>query len=190
MSQGPHEHQGPDTPDPSDALIDPDQIDPEDSPETFDPINPGDPTSEINPYDTSWVPPDRPPGHSDWGTTLTEMREGEPLDLRLSEEEPDVLDRIDPATLLPDEEAALDAQLATEVDAEDPEVLAALAAEGGDTDFPAPSYAEPDPRSGRLVEEDEGAHPDLETDLVARDLGISGAAASAEEAAVHIIDEP
>ena len=44
-------------------------------------------------------------------------------------------------------------------------------------------------RSGRLVAEDEGAHPDLERDLVAEDVGIDGAAASAEEAAVHIIDE-
>ena len=44
-------------------------------------------------------------------------------------------------------------------------------------------------RSGRLVAGDEGAHPDLEKDLVAEDVGIDGAASSAEEAAVHIIDE-
>jgi Family of unknown function (DUF5709) len=48
----------------------------------------------------------------------------------------------------------------------------------------------PDARSGRLVAEDEGAHPDTEPDLVARDVGIDGGAAGAEEAAVHIQDEP
>jgi len=46
---------------------------------------------------------------------------------------------------------------------------------------------EPDPRSGRLVAEDEGAHPDEEPDLFARDVGIDGGAAGAEEAAVHVL---
>ena len=44
-------------------------------------------------------------------------------------------------------------------------------------------------RAGRLVAEDEGLGPDEEKDLVAEDVGIDGAAASAEEAAVHVIDE-
>ena len=44
-------------------------------------------------------------------------------------------------------------------------------------------------RSGRLVAEDEGVHTNIEKDLVADDVGIDGAAASAEEAAVHVIDE-
>ena len=47
----------------------------------------------------------------------------------------------------------------------------------------------PDPRSGRLVADDEGAHPDTEADLVAHDAGIDGGAATAEEAAVHVVDE-
>ena len=42
---------------------------------------------------------------------------------------------------------------------------------------------------GRLVAEDEGAHPDDEEDLVARDVGIDGGAASAEEAAIHVVDD-
>jgi hypothetical protein len=46
---------------------------------------------------------------------------------------------------------------------------------------------EADPRSGRLVAEDEGAHPDEEPDLLAHDVGIDGGAASAEEAAVHVL---
>jgi len=44
-------------------------------------------------------------------------------------------------------------------------------------------------RAGRLVAEDEGAHTDFEKDLVAEDVGIDGAAASAEEAAVHVVDD-
>jgi hypothetical protein len=44
-------------------------------------------------------------------------------------------------------------------------------------------------RSGRLVAPDEGAHEDSETDLVAEDIGIDGAGASAEEAAVHVVDD-
>jgi hypothetical protein len=49
---------------------------------------------------------------------------------------------------------------------------------------------EQEPRSGRLVAEDEGAHSDFEPDLVARDIGIDAGAATAEEAAVHTTDEP
>lgn len=44
-------------------------------------------------------------------------------------------------------------------------------------------------RAGRLVEADEGAREDTENDLFASDVGIDGAAASAEEAAMHIIEE-
>jgi len=47
----------------------------------------------------------------------------------------------------------------------------------------------PDPRAGRLVAEDEGAHPDEEEDLVASDVGIDGGAATAEEAAMHVVEE-
>jgi hypothetical protein len=185
MSQGPYEAD-PGTPDPEDPIFDPDDEAERDyQPEAMDTIDPGDPASAVeNLYDTSWVPPDRPPQHGDFGTTLAEEREGESLDARLAEEQPDVFD----AETVVDEEAAA-AQAATEADAEDPAVEISLRAEGGDTDFPAPSFAETDPRAGRLVEEDEGAHPDEEPDLVARDVGISGAGASAEEAAMHVVDE-
>ncbi len=47
-----------------------------------------------------------------------------------------------------------------------------------------------DKRAGRLLAEDEGVGEDTESELVAEDVGIDGAAASAEEAAVHVIDEP
>jgi hypothetical protein len=39
------------------------------------------------------------------------------------------------------------------------------------------------------VAEDEGAHPGEEADLVAHDTGIDGGGATAEEAAVHVVDD-
>ncbi|NMO02506.1 hypothetical protein HH308_14920 [Gordonia sp. TBRC 11910] len=44
-------------------------------------------------------------------------------------------------------------------------------------------------RAGRLVAPDEGVGEDSESELLASDVGIDGAAASAEEAAVHYVDE-
>ncbi len=64
-----------------------------------------------------------------------------------------------------------------------------------DPDAPGPDNGDAedfDPaerRAGRLVAPDEGAHGDDESDAVARDAGLAGSAASAEEAAVHVIDE-
>ena len=46
-----------------------------------------------------------------------------------------------------------------------------------------------DQRAGRLVDIDEGLGADEESDLVGTDVGIDGAAASAEEAAVHIVED-
>jgi len=46
-----------------------------------------------------------------------------------------------------------------------------------------------DVRSGRLVAPDEGAHSDEESAAVATDVGIDGAGATAEEAAMHVIPE-
>lgn len=44
-------------------------------------------------------------------------------------------------------------------------------------------------RSGRLVDPDLGSGEDVDAELVGDDAGIDGAAASAEEAAVHTVDE-
>ncbi len=46
-----------------------------------------------------------------------------------------------------------------------------------------------DRRSGRLMAPDEGSHEDVDKDMVAEDEGIDGAGASAEEAAMHTIDD-
>jgi hypothetical protein len=65
----------------------------------------------------------------------------------------------------------------------EPGLPAAAAAEQWEVDLAG------DQRAGRLVAPDEGAHPDTEKDLVALDVGIDGGAASAEEAAMHVIPE-
>ena len=46
-----------------------------------------------------------------------------------------------------------------------------------------------DVRAGRLVAPDEGAHEDEDSELYAEDAGIDGAGASAEEAAMHIVED-
>jgi hypothetical protein len=189
--------------DPQDPVIDFDEESTLDDNEVLDPIDEGGPDNDPDAsiYDTSWVPDDRPSHRTDYGDTLTEMREGEPLDRRLAEDEPDVLEQElgDPVDQIlgeradteddPNFEEDPDARLATEAD-DDPAVRAALLEEGGDTDVPAPEFEEQQPRAGRLVEPDEGLESDTEKDMIAYDAGISGAGASAEEAAVHLTDEP
>lgn len=46
-----------------------------------------------------------------------------------------------------------------------------------------------DARAGRLVDPDEGLGEDTDSELVGSDVGVDGGAASAEEAAVHVVDE-
>ncbi|MCW2825577.1 MAG: hypothetical protein JWQ91_2494 [Aeromicrobium sp.] len=44
-------------------------------------------------------------------------------------------------------------------------------------------------RAGRLVDPNGGIGEDVEKDLVGEDVGIDGAASSAEEAAVHVVEQ-
>ena len=46
-----------------------------------------------------------------------------------------------------------------------------------------------DQRAGRLVASNEGYGEDVDSELIGREVGIDGGAASAEEAAVHVIEE-
>ncbi|WP_350279010.1 DUF5709 domain-containing protein [Kribbella sp. HUAS MG21] len=75
---------------------------------------------------------------------------------------------------------SLDQRIAQEVPDVDP-----YAEEGEDVGGPEVGTA----RSGRLVASDEGAHSDEDDELFAEDVGIDGAAAGAEEAAVHVVDD-
>jgi hypothetical protein len=112
--------------------------------------------------DPGIIPPDGWSASDRFGTTEEEEEEGESLDQHLAEEVPDV-DAYAEAQA-EDEEAETEGEYLEETD-------------------------EPDPRAGRLVAEDEGAHPDTDPDLVAGDVGIDAGAAGAEEAAVHVEDE-
>ncbi len=103
-----------------------------------------------------------------FGTTAGEQQSGESPDDLLAKEEPDT-------PFDEDEESPED--IAGDPDAADEDVDGLLLDEG------------PDPRAGRLVADDEGAHPDTEADLLAHDAGIDGGAATAEEAAVRVVDE-
>jgi len=44
-------------------------------------------------------------------------------------------------------------------------------------------------RAGRLVDPNEGIGPDVDKDLIGEEVGIDGAAASAEEAAMHVVPD-
>ncbi len=63
-----------------------------------------------------------------------------------------------------------------------------LAEEEPDTSADDPDHDGAQPRAGRLVAPDEGAHGDQESDEIAYDAGPAGYASSAEEAAMHITD--
>jgi hypothetical protein len=128
--------------------------------------------AEDDPLDRGVAPPERWSAGMRFGSTADEQETGESLDQLLAEEEPDTPYDVDddlPAGGEDDEDEDED---------EADEYLDGLLLDDG-----------PDPRAGRLVAEDEGAHPDNESDLVARDIGIDGGAASAEEAAVHVVED-
>ena len=124
--------------------------------------NPGD-----DPLDRGVVTPDR------WSAgvqyALKGEEETESLDDLLAEEEPDV-------SADDDEESWDENETDTDV-------------ERLDRDY------DPDPRAGRLVSPDEDGDDvtdtlvDTEKDEVARDVGIDGGGDTAEEAAIHVVDE-
>ena len=135
----------------------------------LDPSDTLDGAPDGDPLEAGYLPTDRWSAGMRFGSTEAEERAGESLDQLLAEEEPDIT--LDPAEEEPAEDAG------TDEDAGDEDVDGLLLDDG------------PDPRAGRLVAEDEGAHAPEEPDLVAYDAGIDGGAASAEEAAVHVVDD-
>jgi Family of unknown function (DUF5709) len=123
-----------------------------------------------DPLDRGVAPPERWSAGMRYGTTAQEQEDGESLDQQLAEEEPDDIDDDD------DEDEEL-ASAEGDDDAGDEDVDGLLLDDG------------PDPRAGRLVAQDEGVHADTEADLVARDVGVDGAGAGAEEAAMHVVED-
>src|SRR5262249_46501743 len=119
-----------------------------------------------DPLDRGVVAPDRWSAGIRYGTPAEEQQEGASLDRLLAEEEPDVaLDEND------DEDDDESGAFAGDEDIAEEDIDGLLLDDG------------PDPRAGRLVAEDEGAHPDEEADLVASDVGPDAGGATAEEAA-------
>jgi Family of unknown function (DUF5709) len=126
----------------------------------------GEPGS-YDPLDRGVAPPER------WtGAIRSDNPDRESLDELLAEEEPDVGSDADDEW--DDDEDAEDDE---DEDEGDEDVDGLLLDDG------------PDPRAGRLVAPDEGAHPVDVTDLLATDVGIDGGAATAEEAAMHVVEE-
>lgn len=80
---------------------------------------------------------------------------------------------------------SLDQRLAQEVPEPDPYEAAERADSADDLDDGEVG----DQRSGRLVAPDQGLGEDTEKAMVGDEVGIDGAAASAEEAAVHVVDD-
>jgi Family of unknown function (DUF5709) len=120
--------------------------------------------------DEGYSPPEHPRGVDAFGTTVAEQRQGESLEQRLAHEEPD------PANAFENPLADGD-----RVGGDDPDDISA------DDDFLGDGEVG-DRRCGRLMAPDEGAHEDTEPDMVAEDVGIDGGGASAEEAAMHIVE--
>jgi hypothetical protein len=150
------------------SVDDEDQLQPEDTLDQED---------VADPLDRGYSPNESPRGVDAFGTTAREQSEQETIDQRILQEEPD------PTTAYgaPDDESGMEED--ERLGGDDPDSIDAEDDWVGDDQVG-------NRRAGRLVAEDEGAHEDTDKDSFARDVGIDGAAASAEEAAVHIIDEP
>jgi hypothetical protein len=128
-----------------------------------------------DPLDEGYSPPEKARAVDSFGTTFEEARQGESLEQRIAQEEPD------PNAAF-DDPLADDADTGAGADAPDSE-------QDADEGFTNDDEVG-DRRAGRLVAPDEGVREDTEKDLVGEDVGIDGAGASAEEAAVHVVEEP
>ncbi len=132
-----------------------------------------------------------PGGSNRFGETAEEARQGEGLDRRLRQEEPDfgAEDPLPPVrdpnaeTVDSSEQRDFDADVWGASPTSDPKSQVSLYDDGQlDYDDPRPV--------GRLVETDEGYGFDDEADSVAYDAGAAGGGASAEELAMHETTPP
>ncbi|QKE83808.1 DUF5709 domain-containing protein [Arthrobacter sp. NEB 688] len=146
------------------SLDDEDQLQPED---TLD--------GAVDPLDRGYSPPEKLHGSLAHGVTAEEQSRDETIEERIHQEVPDPTS----AYGAPDNESGLDVD---RVGGDDPDAIDAEDDWLGDGEVG-------DERAGRLVAPDEGLAEDDEKDLVGDDVGIDGAAASAEEAAMHVVDE-
>jgi hypothetical protein len=103
--------------------------------------------------DEGYSPPEKYSAAQRFGNTAAEQAEGETLDQRIAQEEPDVFDKLEA-----DEDYLDDGEVGAE-------------------------------RAGRLVDPNAGIGDDVTSELYGEDVGIDAGAASAEEAAVHIVPD-
>jgi len=156
-----------------------------------DQLDPGDTLTtdrlDADPLDTGFIPADRPTAVDRYGVTLAEQRLGESLDQHLAQEEPDPAQE-DTASYGRDGDSPRTATAyRSQGPREDGIPASALRRDG---DRPPDEWPDgPDPRSGRLTSADEGCHDVTDAAVFAFDHGIDGGAASAEEAAVHVIQD-
>jgi hypothetical protein len=134
-----------------------------------------------DPYPLPGDRDDGPAAIDEYGTTPEEQRRGEPIDLRLAREEPDVSADAIGMNLRDDDDTRSwrDDDLPV-----DPHLDSAVSMY--DRDEPG---LPPNARVGRLVAPDEGAHEDTEKDEIALDAGAAGGGASAEELAMHPVPD-
>jgi hypothetical protein len=138
--------------------------------------------------DPAALPGVGPGGSNRYGATAEEARQGEPLDYRLRQEEPDVgwEDPLPPErdpldeTVDSSEKRQFDADVWGAGPTSDPHSPISLYDDGQLDDGDGPV--------GRLVAPDEGSGLDDEGDSVAYDAGAAGGGASAEERAMHRSD--
>src|SRR4051812_23051630 len=119
----------------------------------------------VYPMEEGWNPPEKWSVAQGYGNTPLEEELGETLDQRVAQEIPE-----------PDPYVAAENADLEELDDE------LVGSEAGEAEVG-------DARSGRLVDIQGGVGRDDERTLVADNVGIDGAAASAEEAAVHVIED-
>jgi Family of unknown function (DUF5709) len=137
--------------------------------------------------DDNWTGAEEDNGLLDSSDTLEDDPAGDPLDVGY--EPADRWSGADRFGTTPAEEArgeSLDQRLSEE----EPDFGAGADDEDTDEDELTRRGYDEDARSGRLVAEDEGIGPDEDDQAFGRDVGIDYGAASAEEAAVHVTDDP
>lgn len=148
----------------------------------------GDPGDD--PLDTGLAPPERWSTAMRYGTTAQEQEQGESLDQLLAEEEPDVFAQQSEEDSEDEDEEDAGADGADYASNADYTASDDDDEDEADQDLDGELLDDgPDPRAGRLVGSDEGTHADGEADLVATDVGIDGGGASAEEAALHVVED-
>ncbi|WP_459984655.1 DUF5709 domain-containing protein [Nocardioides sp. AN3] len=83
----------------------------------------------------------------------------------------------------------IDQRVRQEIPEEDPYAAAQAEGEAREDDEYLDDGEVGDARAGRLVDPDRGFGEDEEKDMIGEDVGIDGGAASAEEAAMHVVPD-